>query len=192
MELSLRQTHKLVEKLNGFIAEHTPSPVISVNVFDVSANAAIPRFAEEEAKFKAATVRHFSTLALRQQLRNYISVQNSLGGINELLGQRKVLCEKLSFIRSILNGRSDLVNTSAGVSNLIRKKQESVTSNVYQADTVEFTVLNVLERENMQSLVNILQRQLESTDEEISTKNATLKIFLTVDQVQQLVELNIM
>lgn len=181
MQVTLRQAHKLVDKLTARIAITELTPVKSVNVFEVSSGTATIEALREE--FKNTLTVHLNLIAARQFLRDMIQAANGASGINALIQKRKGVTDIIGTYRHVLaNAAGSRGLTTGGA---LTDKAESmraaskVSTGYGTTDEVQVSLIDSDEQAEYDRQVQSLQLTIETIEDELTTLNAGTKIGLS-------------
>ena len=100
MKITLRQAHKLIDKINSRLATITISAVQQVNIWEVDDTS--QTYDNLKAAFSKQCDRNRELVSARQCIRNQIRIANQKG-IDEAVADRKAAMDELGFLRHQLN-----------------------------------------------------------------------------------------
>lgn len=178
-QITLRQAHKLVEKINARLGTIIINPNVSMNIWEVT--DAVEAITAASDNFKAEVERQMKLVLARSSIRDSIRTANQQA-VDALVAQRKRALDVISTLRHI----STLVS-SCGVSDAkalelkILAARESAKGATSYGSTDEVSV-NLLTDEQVKSLdkdIQAKQLEIERIEDELTTANATGKLSLS-------------
>jgi hypothetical protein len=187
VELTLRQAHKVVDKINLLIKTTDLITTRQLNVFEVSdAEAA---FQEAVGEFVLAFTFVEQLTSARNQIRQSIGVANA-NEIDSIIVQRKQVMDRLAVTKNVLassgNGRAHLVQSVSGLTAKVEQTLKAEQRNSYRDDIINISLLTPEFEEQLKSSAKAYQREIESFDEQLLTLNVATKIELSKEMIQVL------
>lgn len=181
MQVTLRQAHKLVDKLTARIAITDLNPVRSVNVFEVANGDETVQALRDE--FKNTLTVHLNLIAARQFLRDMIQSANIHSGINDQIQKRKGVTDIIGTYRHVLANASTTRGLTTGIAledkaSAVRAASK-VTSSYGSTDEINVALIDADEQAEFDRQVQSLQLTIETIEDELTTLNAGTKIGLS-------------
>lgn len=174
MKITLRQAHKIVEKITARAAEVAVSTTAEVSIHDPRPVEQV--FAEERAVYKKNLQRRQDLSGARQEIRSAVQAQNA-AEVNGLVSIRKGLLDQIAILRAVHSAFQK--NLPSSVPMLAAKlAAEHASSSRYQ-DMVVFNVLSQAERDTLEKEINTLQLRIEAVEDQLATSNAAAQITLS-------------
>lgn len=169
MQVTLRQAHKLVQKIAARLSTIDISPTRSVNIWD----ATEVTFSNAEHEFEQNVARSFKLLEARHDLRTLIGKAN-WHQVDILVGERKMLLDQLGMARAIMTAveaNSD-VSSPAALQLKITSLTKSTTSNsLFNNDAITIMVAPQSLTDKCSAMIDQLQLQVEATEDRLTTAN---------------------
>lgn len=189
MEVSLRQAHKIVEKITARLTTFEITATKRVNVWELTDAAEAFESARDEL---ANTIdRHRELVTTRQLIRNAIRDVNAVK-IDSLVAHRKGLLDLIASMRSVI-GTVDpraIATPEALTLKVAAMKESSKTSSGHYGSTDEVTI-GLLDTETLalyDQQVNAYQLAIEATEDQLTHENAKGSVVLEDDIVDLLRE----
>lgn len=172
MQVSLRQAHKIVEKLTARLTTFEITASARVNVWELT-DAAVA-FQEAREVLHNTINRHRDLIEARQNVRNSIRVVNSLE-IDTLVAKRKRLLDTIASLRSLLAtvDKRAFSTPDALLQKVAAVKESSKASSSHygSTDEVSINLLDVEAQEMFDREINYLQLEIEATEDQLTQAN---------------------
>jgi len=193
MNITLRQAHKLVEKLTRLQNSITLNRTGGINIWTVAAStmnnkAADPTKVQVAIDSQAATFtvecnRKLHAVQFRAAIRERIQTKNQSSGINNAISQRKLALDVLSVYKSVDQNDRDLeLSTAAALSGKITQLLNAEPGRqMFGGEVVSFVVPF---NNNVKKEIVDLERQIEQIDDQLTTLNASTTINLLPVEVE--------
>lgn len=188
MNITLRQAHKLIDKIHGRLATFGISATQSVNIWEVE--DAATAFQQLEAEFNEIVARNKSLLTARQVIRNLIQ-QANVGGVDSTIAMRKATLDEIGGHRHILNTihLGGIASAEALERKIAAERAAAQTSGGgggrfrSNDDTVNVCLLGQDEFNELDRLIAVKQLEVEKMEDRLSQLNASTTITLPADVV---------
>ena len=185
MNITLRQAHKLVDKIHGRLATISISATQSVNIWE--AEDALATFQRLEAEFNTAVERNNSLLSARQDIRDLIQREN-VGAINGIIVRRKMVLDEIGGIRHILGTiQLNSIGSPTALKNKVAADRASQSAGGrsigYGADSINICILGATQRAEYETRLASLQLEVEQLEDRLTQLNASRGIVLPADVV---------
>lgn len=189
-QITLRQAHKLVEKLTARIASVEINPTKEVNAWStVDADDVFLNGTLEFAK--AVTLKsHF--IGMRHAIRELVSVANG-PKINELVAKRRFLLDLIAMQKQVVAGiPSAGINSAEALTKKIEslRANGSTTSSYYETVTVTF--LEAADLVDYNELIQSTQLQVDECEDQLTTANSSTTIALEAPVIEFLKQQKLM
>lgn len=181
MKVTLRQAHKLVEKIAARLATLKLTTQASVSIHDDREPELVMSLAF--TNYEKEVNRQLSLLGARQEIRTSVQAVNGVE-INGLVAIRKNLLDQLATYRHLQGTVSDGITSAAELASKIAAEKASTTR--YGSDFVAFGVLNPAQVEALDKKINELQLRVEAIEDQLSVSNASVGINLSETTVRVL------
>lgn len=183
MKLTLRQAHKIVEKIVARMATIDVSPIRQVNVWEAEA-LTFDRLLKE---FQDAYARNLVLASARQAVRDAIGVANTVK-VDGLVSKRKALLDQLGALRSVVSQATTSLTGITSAAALAQKVEAAkaaskTTNSAYSTDTVTIQLLNTVDLAILQKKIDVLQLQVEEVEDQLTTANAVAGAVTISDDV---------
>lgn len=181
MQLTLRQAHKLIEKIGTRLSTVRLTASGSISIYTQEDVGVVVN--RERAKFQAELRRQLDLLQARQELRMSIQAAN-VSEVNNLVAIRKALLDELGTYRHLQNLFPSKENTS------IEELQAELatmkaTPSTYQ-HSVSFSMLDANAIDDLDRNINQLQLRVEGIEEQLSIANTSGVVGLSAQSEQLL------
>lgn len=177
-QITLRQAHKLVEKINARLGTISINPNVSMNIWEVT--DAVEAITTASDNFKAEVERQMKLVLARSSIRDGIRTANQQA-VDALVAQRKRALDVISTLRHISTSVSSRgVSDAKALELKILAARESAKGATSYGSTDEVSV-NLLTDEQVKSLdkdIQAKQLEIERIEDELTTANATGKLSL--------------
>lgn len=188
-EITLRQAHKLVEKLNARIASIELDTTIEVSIWDYDPAAVT----SARVAFNEQTRRLTDLASIRQTIRNMIRIANQQA-VDDLITKRKELIDTIGVLRTIVQRAS--TRTMYTPEALAQKVQATRTaqssgSSYGTPDTLSVSVLDVSDVERFTTMVEQTQLKIEQVEDQLTRVNSSTMITLSDEVFEQLKKENL-
>lgn len=170
MKLTLRQAHKLVEKITAKIATLDVTPTRNVNVYD----ATVYTFDHLTNVLNTNLGRLESLIRSRCFVRELIGLANQ-SRVDGLIAKRKLLLDLVGVKRALVGGVTPHAVSSPGA---LAAKIETLTAGTAAGgrssydDTVSVCLISEKEVNDLRAEIDLLQLQVESVEDELTAANA--------------------
>lgn len=172
MKMTLRQAHKLVEKINAKIGSIDVSVTREVTPWTVTADT----LGTLRAEFDKNMARLFALNAARYAVREQIGVGNR-AEVDSLVGERKFLLDQIGVLRTIVAGfRATHVSDAAALVAKAQAQQSAAANggtSRYSEDTVSVSLLTAADIEGLNSSIDELQLKIEEIEDRLTSANAS-------------------
>lgn len=189
MEVSLRQAHKIVEKITARLTSFEITTAKRVNVWELT--DAAEAFASARTELANTIDRHSQLVAVRQMVRNGIRSVNARK-IDGLVAHRKGLLDLVASMRAVLatvDARA-IASPEALVQKVAAVKEASKLSSSHYGSTDEVTIslLDAAAQAAMDDKINAYQLAIEATEDQLTHENAKGSLVLDDETVVTLRE----
>lgn len=190
MKITLRQAHKLIDKINSRLSQMQISATQQVNIWEVENPH--DTFINMQEQFQALCARNADLVTTRQVIRNLIADANR-HGVDAAIVARKAALDSVSFLRHQLNTVDEhVVNTPAAFARKLEAEREaakaSSTVNYHgNTDTITVCLYSQTEVDSINDKINRGQLTVERLEDELSKLNSSIEILLP-DDVKQTLE----
>lgn len=189
MNITLRQAHKLIDKINSRLATLQISATQSVNIWEIEDPAAT--YTKLSEQFAELCQRNRLLVSARQCIRNQIRVAN-YAAIDGVIADRKEAMDAAGFIRHQLNTVND--NTVTSPTALERKvaaereaaKNTTSAARYGSGDTVTVCLYSQADVEALNDQLNKQQLEIERLEDQLSKLNSSTEIELAADVAKTL------
>lgn len=187
MNITLRQAHKLIDKINSRLATLQISATQAVNIWEIEDPTAT--YTKLSEQFAELCQRNRLLVSARQCIRNQIRVANYTA-IDGVIADRKEAMDAAGFIRHQLNTVND--NAVASPTALERKvaaerEAAKTTTTRYGAnDMVTICLYSQADVETLNDQLNKQQLEIERLEDQLSKLNSSTEIDLVSDVVKTL------
>lgn len=174
MQLTLRQAHKIVEKITARIATLDVSPTREVNIWEADANT----FDNAVEAFNTDFERAVALMEARHSVRQQIGAAN-FAEVDNLIAQRKLLLDRISMLRTIVNGaKTKAVTSQEGLTTKVQAMTQASAaggrSSIYGSDdSVTMLVIDPVRVAEMNSNIDALQLQIEAVEDKLTSANSS-------------------
>lgn len=181
---TLRQAHKLVEKITARMATLDLSPTREVNAWEVTDQT----FSENVAQFKKDFERFEALVEARHLIRQQIGAANHIA-VDGLIARRKYLLDQIGMLRTLVAGaRVDSMSSPDALfgkaTALVTAATAGQTTRYGSHDTVSICVLSKADIDDYNKVIDRLQLEVESVEDQLTTANASRENAIIVsDQV---------
>lgn len=173
--LTLRQAHKLVERINIHLKSLTVETNHYYNMWDAeNASAWLKSKQDEYQQFLDLS---FKLISARSAIRSAVQRANH-SKINELISQRKLINEQIMFAQNNIIQRYQRGVTSPTT---LQHKVEQLKANQSENDTIEVGMISDQLIADYKTTVAELKQQLIGLEETLLQLNVTTTITLTDD-----------
>lgn len=188
MNITLRQAHKLIDKINSRLATLQISATQTVNIWEIEDPAAT--YTKLSEQFAELCQRNRLLVSARQCIRNQIRVAN-YAAIDGVIADRKEAMDAAGFIRHQLNTVNDNTVTSpAALERKVAAEREAAKSNASSrygaADTVAICLYGQADVEALNDQLNKQQLEIERLEDQLSKLNSSTEIELSADVAKTL------
>jgi hypothetical protein len=177
MQVTLRQAHKLVDKINASFQNLQISPVENINIWQMTPLSLDDR----RKKFHTKLARQLALTTVRSEIRGQLQEANQ-GSVNELVALRKITLDMLALKRSLHVQLAPSVNEIDNQESLeqkveILKASKEVGHRHY--DNVIVSLVNAVERQELENEIGDLQLSIDQIEDQLTTANSGKKILLS-------------
>lgn len=187
MNITLRQAHKLIDKINSRLATLQVSATQAVNIWEIEDPTAT--YTKLSEQFTELCQRNRLLVSARQCIRNQIRVAN-YAAIDGVIADRKEAMDAAGFIRHQLNTVNDNVVTSpTALERKVAAEREAAktTTTRYGADdTVTICLYSQADVDVLNDQLNKQQLEIERLEDQLSKLNSSTEIDLVADVVNTL------
>ena len=187
MNITLRQAHKLIDKINSRLATLQVSATQAVNIWEIEDPTAT--YTKLSEQFTELCQRNRLLVSTRQCIRNQIRVAN-YAAIDGVIADRKEAMDAAGFIRHQLNTVNDNVVTSpTALERKVAAEREAAktTTTRYGADdTVTICLYSQADVDVLNDQLNKQQLEIERLEDQLSKLNSSTEIDLVADVVKTL------
>lgn len=191
--LTLRQGHKMVEKINGRLATISINPSAVVNIWETD-NAG-EAYAAAVDKFDAEVERQLKLIEARADVRDAIRVANGVT-VDSLVAQRKRLLDVIATLRHTTGMASERgISSAEALEKKIQVSREAAKGNTNSYSSIDEVTVSLLSPEQVKELdkrIQQLQLQIERIEDALTSANASGKITLSDNTIAVLVEEGLM
>ncbi len=172
MKMTLRQAHKLVEKINAKIGSIDVSVTREVTPWTVDEHT----LRNLRAEFDTNVTRLQDLNAARYAVREQISVANR-AEVDSLVAVRKYLLDQIGVLRNLVGGfRPSVVSSGAALAEkAVAQKAAAATGGTsrYSEDTVTVSLLTAEDVAMYNKEIDLLQLKIEETEDQLTSANAS-------------------
>lgn len=190
---TLRQARKIETRLQAYIDKSVDAHVY----FNMHAeDAGIELYNEAVNDLQSSIFDLVRAIDLRFEIRRKIQIANEAKGINDRISQREALLRRISFFTRLLGGANKQkipAVTDATIKGRLETMKKNAVANVYGSsadDVVAFSTVTPEVRENIEKTVADAKNTVGRIDEELLTKNVTVRIELAARDVEFLRDLD--
>jgi hypothetical protein len=172
MQVTLRQAHKIVEKITARLAMLDINPTREINVWEVTDTT----FDDAVETFNEQVVRTHDLMLARHFVRGQIGNAN-FAEVNSLIAQRKLLLDRIGMLRSLVAGaKVRAVTSQAGLVEKARAMTAGAAaggrSTMFGEDTVTILVVDQTDLDNCAADIDTLQLEIETVEDKLTTANS--------------------
>lgn len=171
MKFTLRQAHKLVEKITARIATLNISPTREVNVWQADETS----FETLQADFDKSLSRQMSLVAARYFIREQIGVANR-AEVDSLVAQRKFLLDQIGTLRAVVaDVRAHAITSPDALAEKAKATIAAATAGAsrgYGDDTVTVCLIDDEALTVYNKKIDALQLKVESIEDQLTSANA--------------------
>lgn len=173
MKVTLRQAHKLVEKIAGRLGKIELSTQATVNLWDTTPASEL--YMSLQAELENNIERQLDLLGARQDIRTSVQAVNA-SEINGLVAARKALLDQLSTYRHLQGTiEKNTISGSDALASKIASSRESPQTS-YSIDTIRVSLYDDAKVTALDKKINELQLRVEAMEDQLTTSNATAQI----------------
>ena len=187
MNITLRQAHKLIDKINSRLATLQVSATQAVNIWEIEDPTAT--YTKLSEQFTELCQRNRLLVSTRQCIRNQIRVAN-YATIDGVIADRKEAMDAAGFIRHQLNTVNDNAVTSpTALERKVAAEREAAkttTTRYGAADTVTICLYSQADVDVLNDQLNKQQLEIERLEDQLSKLNSSTEIDLVADVVKTL------
>ena len=187
MNITLRQAHKLIDKINSRLATLQVSATQAVNIWEIEDPTAT--YTKLSEQFAELCQRNRLLVSTRQCIRNQIRVAN-YAAIDGVIADRKEAMDAAGFIRHQLNTVNDNAVTSpTALERKVAAEREAAkttTTRYGAADTVTICLYSQADVDVLNDQLNKQQLEIERLEDQLSKLNSSTEIDLVADVVKTL------
>ena len=187
MNITLRQAHKLIDKINSRLATLQVSATQAVNIWEIEDPTAT--YTKLSEQFTELCQRNRLLVSTRQCIRNQIRVAN-YAAIDGVIADRKEAMDAAGFIRHQLNTVNDNAVTSpTALERKVAAEREAAkttTTRYGAADTVTICLYSQADVDVLNDQLNKQQLEIERLEDQLSKLNSSTEIDLVADVVKTL------
>lgn len=187
MNITLRQAHKLIDKINSRLATLQVSATQAVNIWEIEDPTAT--YTKLSEQFTELCQRNRLLVSARQCIRNQIRVAN-YAAIDGVIADRKEAMDAAGFIRHQLNTVNDNAVTSpTALERKVAAEREAAkttTTRYGAADTVTICLYSQADVDVLNDQLNKQQLEIERLEDQLSKLNSSTEIDLVADVVNTL------
>ena len=187
MKITLRQAHKLIDKINSRLATLQISATQTVNIWEIEDPTAT--YTKLSEQFTELCQRNRLLVSARQCIRNQIRVAN-YAAIDGVIADRKEAMDAAGFIRHQLNTVNDNAVTSpAALERKVAAEREAAkttTTRYGAADTVTICLYSQADVDVLNDQLNKQQLEIERLEDQLSKLNSSTEIDLVADVAKTL------
>lgn len=187
MNITLRQAHKLIDKINSRLATLQISATQAVNIWEIEDPTAT--YTKLSEQFTELCQRNRLLVSARQCIRNQIRVAN-YAAIDGVIADRKEAMDAAGFIRHQLNTvNNNAVTSPTALERKVAAEREAAktTTARYGADdTVTICLYSQADVDVLNDQLNKQQLEIERLEDQLSKLNSSTEIDLVADVVKTL------
>lgn len=185
MKISLRQAHKLVQKINDHIGTIDTSSIVHLNVWEIEDSAKALENARNEFSRNVNRVNELQKI--RVELRNKIGNTNALSSISTLIAARKAAGDQLVFLKTITAKRNAIVSSQVGLDAKLSQLRSKEAQSAYgRDDMIAVSLLTDEQRKQNELEIVKLQRLIEDAENKLLELNVAIPIELEPESVATL------
>jgi len=182
MKLTLRQAHKIVDKINARLVEVNVDANPTLSAYNITD----PAVALDEAKkaFEAELGRYMSLIAARSFIRAQVAYANA-HEVDTLVARRKASLDIIAKYRSVkesYNERALATPEALGAKvNAVLEAAKTTTSLYGSTDQITVSVMDKQYVADLDDKIQSLQLTIEAIEDQLTTANASTTIELQED-----------
>ena len=192
MKVTLRQAHKLVDKITARLATIQLSATKTISIWDVKEDDSILNN-EDILTVSAALLldtinRHMKLITAKQLIRNLIRSANAVE-IDGLVAQRKGILDITATNRWLLSTcESGAITTLSALQQKANALRLAAAGTSYGSDTVTICLIDESMQLSLDANIQQFQLQVEQIEDKLTTANATTSISIPVVSLQILLD----
>ncbi len=189
MNITLRQAHKLIDKINARLGTFQISATKAVNIWEVEDPAST--FTQLTAQFTELCKRNRALVAARQTIRNLIQ-QANVGAIDNTIAQRKAELDNEGFLRHLVNTvNRHAINTPTALARKLEADRaaasaSSVASYRGDTDSIAVCLYSDADVEQIDAQLSASRLAIEKLEDKLSQLNSSTSITLSAETTSAL------
>lgn len=189
MKITLRQAHKLIDKINSRLGTFQISATKAVNIWEVEDPAST--FLQLTAQFRDLCKRNRALVTARQTIRNLIQ-QANVGAIDNTIAQRKAELDNEGFLRHLVNTvNPNAINTPTALARKLEADRAAASASSvasYRGDTnsINICLYSDADVEQIDAQLNAARLVVEKLEDKLSQLNSSTSITLSAETTSTL------
>jgi hypothetical protein len=189
MNITLRQAHKLIDKINARLGTFQISATKAVNIWEVEDPAST--FTQLTAQFTELCKRNRALVTARQTIRNLIQ-QANVGAIDNTIAQRKAELDNEGFLRHLVNTvNRHAINTPTALARKLEADRaaasaSSVASYRGDTDSIAVCLYSDADVEQIDAQLSASRLAIEKLEDKLSQLNSSTSITLSAETTSAL------
>lgn len=189
MNITLRQAHKLIDKINARLGTFHISATKAVNIWEVEDPAST--FTQLTAQFTELCKRNRALVTARQTIRNLIQ-QANVGAIDNTIAQRKAELDNEGFLRHLVNTvNRHAINTPTALARKLEADRaaasaSSVASYRGDTDSIAVCLYSDADVEQIDAQLSASRLAIEKLEDKLSQLNSSTSITLSAETTSAL------
>lgn len=181
MNITLRQAHKLIDKINSRLGQFQISATQQINIWEVESPT--ETFTKLQEQFQALCGRNTELVTARQTIRNLVADANR-NGVDDTIAARKAALDAVGFLRHQLNTVNEhAVNTPSALARKLEAEREaakasSAVSYRGNGDTIAICLYSPADVEALNDKINQGQLAIERLEDQLSKLNSSIEVAL--------------
>lgn len=172
MQVTLRQAHKIVDKLNAKIKSISVSTNIEINIWQATTEEAVKAMLDTAGRqIKEQTERLARLASIRHDVRALIAAANQKR-VNELIAARKLTLDTISSVRSLIEMYRPNQHFEAAEIVAQAAANRANTSAFHRSETITVSLVDAKELAEANKSVDALQLQLEQIEDALTAANS--------------------
>lgn len=180
MQMTLRQAHKMVEKINGRMTKISIQANREIGIWNMRPST-IP---DAQAEFEKELARQINLTNVRQAIRQGIQVANR-AEVDAAVALRKATLDQIGILRAVVAGVDpDNIYTSSAINDKVAaaKQAASINASAYGRDSVTVCVITPERLAELNQQIDLYQLKLEAIEDQLTAANADRANLVTITE----------